>query len=253
MTEDNTQKTDVTKTPDPAAPYRPEGLPEHLAGADEKETLDKVFKAYDGARRELGKKSGVAEKPDDYKIDLPEDLSKKILRPGEDGKDALFETVRTLFHEGGVNPGVAAGVMTKFYEAVAAQADEKTQGDQKQLDAMDADFKEFGGPDKAKGVIDANAAWITGLKTKGIIDDKDAAEMAANLQWGAGLRWLDKLRVLTGEKPIPADMGKQSGGDAMTEENLHAMMRDERYWKTKDPAYIAEVTGAFQEFYNKAA
>ncbi|MDP2207053.1 MAG: hypothetical protein Q8K65_12195, partial [Alphaproteobacteria bacterium] len=70
--------------------YRPEGLPDHFAGKDDRETIDKLHKAVDGFRKEQGKK-GVPETPDGYELALPDDIKQKVLRPGEDGKDALFE------------------------------------------------------------------------------------------------------------------------------------------------------------------
>ena len=37
--------------------------------------------------------------------------------------------------------------------------------------------------------------------------------------------------------------------DKHEEKNIHAMMRDPRYWRDKDPEAIKEVTGWFKEEY----
>jgi hypothetical protein len=37
--------------------------------------------------------------------------------------------------------------------------------------------------------------------------------------------------------------------NAVEEKDLHSMMRDPRYWRDKDPSFIAKVTDGFQKIY----
>lgn len=52
------------------SPYRPDGLPEHLAGASDKETIDRLHDAYSGARRELSTRGVPPENVEEYTLDL---------------------------------------------------------------------------------------------------------------------------------------------------------------------------------------
>ncbi len=40
-----------------------------------------------------------------------------------------------------------------------------------------------------------------------------------------------------------------AGSGASDEKDLQAMMRDPKYWRDKDPAYVAKVTDGFQRMY----
>ena len=42
--------------------------------------------------------------------------------------------------------------------------------------------------------------------------------------------------------------GSASGTD---EKDLQSMMRDPKYWRDKDPAYIAKVTAGFEKIYSQ--
>lgn len=235
---------------DPKAPalHKPEGLPDHMLGAADTETIDKLFAAYDGARKELSKKRGVPEKLDDYKLELSEAQTKDWLRPGEDGKDPVFETLRATFHAEGVAPDAALRVVQKLYEQATALAGEGTDA---VLEDIDSGYTSFGGLEKAQPLIDANTAWIDGLKTSGVIDEKDAEDMKLNLVGGVGLKWMDKIRVKTGEKPIPVNLGASAQQGGKTKAELDTMMQDPKYWRDKDPAFIAEVTEGYQKLYNE--
>lgn len=55
-------------------------------------------------------------------------------------------------------------------------------------------------------------------------------------------------RLMKGEEPIMSreDSRSASGG----EQELQSMMRDPRYWKTKDPSFVAQVTDGFRRVYS---
>lgn len=245
-------KAAATPAADPAEKtvdiYKPEGLPDHFIGASDQETIDKIAKAYKGARDELAGKKNLPEKIEDYNIDLPTELAEKMLAPGEDGKDPVFEKLKGVLFKHGLSQEAAVDFATELYAAVGTDVDEKIDTTK---DTIDHEYKLLGGPDKAKPVKDAVEAWITGLQNQGVIDENDAVDMKLHAQYGEGLRWLDKIRVKTGEKPIPVNLsGGNVPGGGKTEDELNTMMQDPKYWREKDPAFIDEVTKGFQALYN---
>lgn len=54
-------------------------------------------------------------------------------------------------------------------------------------------------------------------------------------------------RLMRGEEPVLAREDMQN--TSMGESDLQSMMRDPRYWKTKDPAFVAQVTEGFRRIY----
>lgn len=227
--------------------YRPEGLSDHLYGISDNETIDKLFSAYDGARKELSKKSGVPDKLDDYKIELPEEISKVIIKAGEDGKDPIFEHMRGEFHKRGVKAEDAVAIMTEWASKYGEMQSAMMSGE----GMPDFEYKGYGGAEKAQPVIDGGIAWATGLKNAGKLDDVGMEEIKLLTSHEGGLRLIEQLRVAMGGEQIPANIkGKEMGG-AMDEKELQSMMRDPKYWRDKDPAFIDKVTKGFQALYNK--
>lgn len=230
--------------------YRPEGIPDHYLGASDHETIDKLYKTADGLRKELSQKKGVPEKFEDYTIELSDEDREKYLSLNDDGVDPVYETLRKTAFEQGIPPAAALKFVENLYAQVHDGANEAAAA---LKETVDHGYESFGGPEKAKPVVDAVESWITGLQTQGVINEDDAAEMRISSSYGEGLRWLDKIRVSTGEKPIPADFKNDSNAGALTKAELDAMMQDPKYWRQKDPAFIAKVTEGFRQLYGKNA
>jgi hypothetical protein len=231
--------------------YIPEGLPEHMQAKTNQEIIDNLHKAYKGARDELAGKTKVPEKLEDYNIDLG-DLAEKVLKPGEDGKDPVFEKLRGIMHENKIAPEAANALAAGLYEAVAEQIE--AGGDAGGEAAGDFDYQAYGGEEKAKPVIDGVNTWAQGLKNQGRLDDSDIEEIQLMAMSSEGLRVLSKLREATGEKPIPANFSEDSGKSAgITQGDLDNMIADPKYWRDKDPAFVKKVTDGFKELYGSDA
>ena len=57
-------------------------------------------------------------------------------------------------------------------------------------------------------------------------------------------------RMMKGQEPaLGAAAAGQEGDGAAEEGDIRAMMRDPRYWRDKDPSYVAKVTEGFQKIY----
>lgn len=232
--------------------YRPEGLPDHMLGKTDQETIDLVAKAYKGARDELAKGSDVPKTADDYVLEIPEDMKDKVIQPGEDGKDPFLEILKPLAHKHNIGQKAFQDFGIEFSKAVQ----EKLASVEQDEDALaDFEYKEYGGMDKAKPVVDGVSVWAQGLKNQGKLNDADIKEINLMSTHSQGLKTLSKLREMTGEKPIPVNMdGKQSGKE-ITEDTLNSRVADPRYQAGNpkfDPAFHKETTQMFQEFYNQA-
>ncbi len=56
-------------------------------------------------------------------------------------------------------------------------------------------------------------------------------------------------RMMKSEEPGGFKREKSISSSAMNENDLTSMMRDPRYWKTKDPSFVAKVTDGFSKLY----
>ncbi|HRJ66242.1 MAG TPA: hypothetical protein PLW48_03830, partial [Alphaproteobacteria bacterium] len=223
--------------------YRPEGLPDHLAGKDDRETIDKLYKAFDGFRQQQGKK-GVPETPDGYELTLADDIKDKVLRPGEDGKDPLFEAMKPIAHKYGLSKDAFSAMAGELYQAVAALTG--GGGDPAAAAgegiAADFDFKSLGGAEKAAPMIEGATVWLNGLKQSGAINDAVAKELQLLTTYAEGVQALNALRGLTGEKTIPANTGGDNAPDQITEEMIEQRWADPKSWRQGeiDDEFVAE-------------
>lgn len=57
-------------------------------------------------------------------------------------------------------------------------------------------------------------------------------------------------KMMKGQEPLVGG-GASEAGPSMAERELHAMMRDPRYFRDRDPAFVAKVTDGFQRIYGE--
>lgn len=238
-----------------ASTYRPKGVPDHLVGKSDQETIDLMFKAYDGARETLSKqgKSQVPEKLDDYKIEFPKDVADKILKPDKDGKDTFFESMREVLHTEGIPVEKAVSLITKFYGKLG----ELQAAQNANVPEADFEFKNMGGADKAKPIIDGVISRLKGMQQTNKLSEADVNELTFLTAYSEGVTALQKMLVLAGEKPIPANLNRNAGqANEITKEILDRRVADPRYRKGSpsfDSAFYDETSRLFKEFYNENA
>ena len=89
------------------------------------------------------------------------------------------------------------------------------------------------------------------LKVHNWLDTKlDANEMksvSSFLQSADSIQALEKLMKTSG----PGNFDGDTGGSAVTLEELRTLQNDPRYWQTKDPAFIKKVEAGYQRLYGK--
>ena len=219
------------KTSEESAPYYPEGLPEHMRGKTDQETIDKVSTALDGFRKEQSKKGKEAapETADGYELALPDDLKDKIVAVDKDGKDPVFEAMKPTLHKLGITNEGATQLVTELYKTVSAQKTAMDEAAANDPAAADLSFKQLGGEEKAKPLQDASNAWILGIKEKLGLDDADVQELQYLTCHSQGLKVLNKLRGLTSEKSIPADFSQGEKGKLITQADIEALQNSDEY------------------------
>lgn len=229
--------------------YRPDGLPDHLVGANNNETIDKLYKAFDGYRKDASTNK-PPKSPADYKFDFG-DKADGILQLDENGTDPMLENWKGIFHENGVSNDTAQNIILGVFESIQglqAAGGGNTEG-------LDFDFEGIGGAAAAKPVQDGVKAWAQGLKNTGRMTDEDIAEIDVLSGYRQGLNLLSKIRELTGEKPIPLDNLAAGAEGEVTEELVNQRVADPRYQRGHpdfDQTFHDETTKMFQQLYNQA-
>lgn len=230
---DNNADIDATAPPiagDPPAAdtppslYRPEGLPDHLAGASDTATIDELYKAYKGARTELSTRGGAPDSVDGYGLTFADDVPAHIKSLTAD--DPAIKIARDLALKHKMSPA-QFGFVTDFL------------GEATKLGMIDApldlkaEMTAFGGEDafeKARGAVKAQ---VETLKTRGLVGDAEMAELEMITSTAAGLKLITAMRG----GPAPAlDPGGGNSVGALSFEDVQARMNDPRY-STRSPKY----------------
>lgn len=210
-------------------PYRPDGLPDHLFGTSERETLDKVWGAYRPARDEIAKFGELGKLPKDetgYSFE-PSEKVKPYLADIE--KDPVMKVVR----EAALKSGIRDKQFTPFIGTIM---EAMIDGDMVQppvdLDAERAALL----PAEAKGLDEAgqkaavdkrvrdNHARLDLFKARGL-DEKAAEALGLNLDTAAGNKAIEWIAEAT-RTPQPTTGGNPTGGT--THEQVKARLADPR-------------------------
>lgn len=192
------------ETPAPAAPpaaYYPEGLPETLRGASDKETLDKITK-------HLGEMPKPPAAATDYKWTPAKEIAAIVGDPANDKVVPLFQAAAL---EHGLSQAQFDGVINSFYGRmmqaglVAAPVD------------VNAEFTKLGGTtgDAASRIaagqsrVMAIVTDIDGLATRQEITAAEAKALKGAMASADSMIAIEKLLA-----KIPGSRGPQNGGDA---------------------------------------
>ncbi len=112
-------------------------------------------------------------------------------------------------------------------------------------------------PEKEKGLlgegaeqmIKTNRSWIDTLARNGVVNEDEFNLLLGFGSTALGVQLTNKLRLNSGEKPIPGKLNGNANTGRKTPDECQAMMADERYYADgpAGDAFRAEVDKAFAE------
>lgn len=217
MTERNTETTDF-------AAHLPEKFRDPETGAVR---IDALLNSYLELERKLSSRPSAPETPDDYEIDVSHGLF------------TVDPEVNAHLHQNGMTQDQAQAVYDLAARKLVPVVREIAQqfAAEREVDKL-ADA--FGGPEKWHEVSRQLLAW--GQKNL----PPQALESLSNSYDGV----MALYNMMKAQEP-----GSQARTDgpapAASGDDLRAMMRDPRYWRDKDPAFIAQVTDGFGRVYGQ--
>jgi hypothetical protein len=235
----------TSKAPSSTRPSRPAGVPEKFWDADAGSLrTEALLKSYVELERKLGsmvalpqdehdeegqkrllRLLGVPETPDDYRIESASEL----ISPAPE--------INARLHDAGFTAKQAQLVYDLAAEHLAPLIEEAVSDVQVSRD-VERLTSHFGGEE----------AWqmlARQIKTWGRANlSDDAFETLASSYEGV----LAMHQMMQAREPAVLRDGEGSMGHA-NHATLSTMMRDPRYWRDRDPAFIAEVTEGFKRLY----
>lgn len=98
-------------------------------------------------------------------------------------------------------------------------------------------------------MVKINNKWGNALYKDGVLNEAEHKRMETLASNAVGIQLLNKLRINSGEKPIPGKLNGNANTGRKTPDECQAMMADERYYVEGGvgDAYRAEVDKAFAE------
>ena len=229
--------TDNLLTPEiENAANKPENLPEKFWDTEKQEIR---IEALLGSYLELEKKLSGMINPDDRQrvlstLGVPDSADAYEI----DVSHGLFPAdpdINKRLHERGFTPEQVQMVydlaVEKMVPMVLELADEFKA--EREVDRLIA---AFGGPEKWAEISRQLLAY--GQKS---MPPEVLSNLASSFEGVMAL-----YRLMKGEEPVLSREEVQGGGN---EGELQTMMRDPRYWKTRDPAFVAQVTEGFRRMY----
>lgn len=196
-------------------------LPDHLLGQTADETLAKVTKAYQGARRELSQKGkgesslegAVPDDPDGYKFDPEGDDDKIAAELNSEASKPYVDAFRKAAHKLGIPDKAFTQLMREGLGGIAEsgmpigvsnEEAQKISGEQEMASLV----KEVG-QKEASTIVNTIGTYAEKLAQRGVLkDEADMAEFSQMVGTGRAARIFH--RILTGEmgeKPIPTADG----------------------------------------------
>lgn len=103
--------------------------------------------------------------------------------------------------------------------------------------------------DGANNIIQTNRDWINTLARNGVVNEDEFNLLLGFGATALGVQLTNKLRLNSGEKPIPTRLNRNANTGTKTPDECQAMLEDERYHKDgpAGDAYRSQVDKAFVE------
>jgi len=189
--------------------------------------LDLLLKSYNDLEKRLSRAPAPPKSPDDYCIDCAHGLfdPDKDINRRLHAKGFTQDQVQEVYD-------LAAEVMVPMISSMAAdyQAD-------REIERL---LAHFGGEEKWREI----SRQLLAFGRKNL--PEDVLDALASSHEGV----LALHRMMKGDAPSVAPRG---GSTQAGEMDLQAMMRDPKYWRDRDPSFIAKVTEGFERMYGKSS
>lgn len=217
-------------SPSPAASevYVPEGLPDDLKGATDKETIDKLLAA----------RPAPPSAPADYEFELSETTKSLV---GETADDPAVDIFRQVAHEAGLSNEQAGKVFDRFFsQAVDAGLVSAPADFEKELLALAPPDEKDPSRQKARASERVQRALdgLHGLKNRGVLSDDDMAMAQGFFDSANGIELFEKLSGQMREPGVQS--GGQPAGTVMSDGDIARLKQDQRYnslGSSYDPEY----------------
>lgn len=227
-----------------SAVYRPEGLPDHFLGKDERETIDKLFKAVDGYRKgdaARGEKIGaVPDAPEKYAFTPAAEVAPYLPNVAD---DPVMKVAQAAAHKHGLGDKQFSGFINEFMQGLVTggQLDDPFSAE-KERAIVAGDVADPAERAKvADKVANDTIAFIDALEQQGKLPKETADWAKGRTDRGHFLKLVQTLR-----QAAPAvELGGQGAPAAITRADLQARMADPR--QKTDPAFQAETTRLYQQ------
>jgi len=238
--DDKGDKKDQQQEDKGGADGRPAGVPEKFWDAKTKtvksDDLAKAYveleKGFGTLKRSKGLGDDVPESPADYFKDGLE-LDKEVDRLSIEGPDDPgLKAWGEIAHKYGIGKAAAINIAKDMFKTMngVAPAPIDPEAERQAL-----------GPNH-KAVVDGVFTWLEGMERAGKIGDADAEIVLGLAKTANGIKFLNKMRAMTGERPIPLDPpGGGAGTEMSPEEHRDALMAAIKAKDYKEQARLEKI------------
>lgn len=233
---------------------KPEDLPDELW--DEENGTIKTNELYNswkkaedrvkGLRTKLARGEGNPPKSvEEYKLEFSDEDNEVLSSVITEGDPLLEKLKEVCFNNKISNIGYQSIVkdMGLFLSEKASDvAEGKHLTEEQREELTRQEYKKIG--DNAPAVIRAVTEWGRGLNAQGVLSEDDIKTLTKFGATGDGVRVLNIIRQLTGDKEIP--MQAQVGDGLPSDAEIYNMIGSKKY-QDGDAAYIAKVDALLQK------
>ena len=245
-----------------SGPYRPDGLPDHLYGESDKETLDSLAKAYKGARDQIANRKTdsdgkVPDNIDGYKIEAKGDDDTIAAELNSKESQPIMDAFKTAALEVGMGEKQFSTFIRKGTELAAEAGIPIGISPEKQSEiSANAEFADLaemtGGEKTAQAMVDFNRGIFDKSIENGTAteDDRDEFnEMVGTAQSTALFQRM--MAPYVGEMPIPLTNNADAGVTPGDAEAAHAAALSMKPGAERDNA-IKKAEKMFETAYGTA-
>lgn len=244
--------------PPPAAmghnggPRFPDGLPDHLKGTNEGETLSKVWAAYSGAREEIAKRGAPPKDASEYAIEFDDDLKAVFGDPSTSAELKIFKTVA---HRHGLTKEQVAGLARDYHAGLLSEKIVTPIDYMKEARAIVGDAARGRTEEQIKQeagkIWTDTAGWVDGLVGSKAVSKEGGERLKGLLETADGIAAVRALRQMTLESAINPGAGQGAPGGISKDDLVkrQADPRNQPFSGKFEQAFYDETNRLFQGFY----